>query len=148
MTATPFFVENGSIPKLVIPDETWNIYGYQSNINHFLTTPLVGQEQQAVEAKTGNKKAHTRRKYVGDTAPSNVSAHTFDYIKDPSRKTGTALPGWSFILVYDGEKRQFTTTATVAQLHTWLYANVKGKTFLYTQGARYEIDPTEMNEGV
>ena len=147
MTATPRFVENGSIPKLEIPNETWNIYGYQSNINFFLKEALVGIAQEAPTYETGQKKASTRRRYSGDTNPINVSAHQFEYVKDPTKKTGSALPGWSFILVFDGEKRQFTTTATVAQLHKWLYDNVKGKTFLYTQGSRYEIDPLEVGGG-
>lgn len=147
MTAQPRLIYDNSIPKLDIPNETWNIYGYQLNINYFLTTPLVGIAQEASEYATGSKKAHTRRRYAGDSAPINVSGHSYEYVKDPSRKMGTALPGWSFILVRGDEKRQFTTTATVAQLHKWLYENVNGKTFLYTQGARYEIDPGEVGEG-
>ena len=126
--------------KLVVPDETFFIWAYVENINYFLSTPLTEFEAADAETKTATKKAHTRRKYVGDPSPSNVSGHDYDYLYDPGRRTSAALPGFSFIL-YDGvEKRQFTTDATVYQLRRWLTKSVSKKCRLYTQGASYPID--------
>lgn len=129
-----------SATKLAVPAETFFVWGYVENINYFLNTPLEEFEAADAETKTATKKAHTRRRYVGDSNPSNVSSHDYDYLYDPGRRTSAALPGFSFIL-YDGvEKRQFTTDATVYELRRWLTKEAKMKLRLYTQGASYPID--------
>ena len=129
--------------KLVIPDQPWAIYGHPANFNHFVTTPLVPAEAGDREYKSVPVKAHSRRRYIGDAAPSSVSAHGMSLVYDPGRKTGTAVPGWSFILQDATEKRQFTTTADVIGLIAYLEDAVKATTRLYTQGARYTIEPAQ-----
>ena len=126
--------------KLEVPNEDFFIWAYVENINYFLETPLTEYLNGDAETKTATKKAHTRRRYVNDPSPSNVSSHDYDYVFDPGRRTSNALPGWSFILSDGVEKRQFTTDATVHQLHGWLEKSVSKKTRLYTQGATYNID--------
>lgn len=124
----------------------WTIYGAPDNLNHFLTTavsPLVVTEER--ETRTGNKKQHSRRRYVGDPNPINVDPHTFDYLYDPGRKVGSALPGWSFILDDGVEKRQFTTTGDVQTLILYLDGNVKQPTKVYTGGAVTTVNPAEEN---
>lgn len=129
--------------KLVVGEGyNWNIYGHPANISYFLTTPLVAaSDDGARETKQGNKKAHTRRRYVGDPAPINVDAHIFDYLYDPGRRVGSAIPGWSFILDDGVEKRQFTTDGDVQNLILFLQDNVKAATRVYTGGASTLVKP-------
>ena len=136
----PRFAEtHGYQTKLVVPGQPWAIYGHPVNFNHFVITPLTFAKPGDREYQTGTKKAHPRRRWVGDTSPTNVSTHDYGYVHDPGRKTGNAIPGWSFILDDGTEKRQFTTTADVVTLIAYLEDNVKAATRLYTQGARYDF---------
>ena len=136
----PRFVDSyGYQTKLVVPDQPWVIYGHPVNFNHFVTTPLVPVTPGDRQYQASNKKAHSRRAYVNDQVPSSVAAHGYAYLHDPGRKTGNAIPGWSFILDDGTEKRQFTTTADVVTLIAYLETAVKGATRLYTNGARYDL---------
>lgn len=138
----PRFVDSYSYQtKLVVPDQPWLIYGHPANFNHFVTTPLVPASAAGREYQGGQKKAHSRRAYVNDPTPSSVATHGYSYVHDPGRKTGNAIPGWSFILDDGTEKRQFTTTGDVVTLIAYLEDEVKGPTRLYTNGARYDISP-------
>ena len=128
--------------KLVVGENyTWNIYGHPANISYFLTTPLVPATDGEREMKTGTKKGHTRRRYVGDEFPINVSGHGFDYLYDPGRRVGSAIPGWSFILDDGVEKRQFTTDGDVQNLILFLEDNIKAQTRVYTGGAVTVVKP-------
>jgi hypothetical protein len=127
--------------KLVVPDAPWAIYGHPANFAYFVNTPLVEAEAGAREYQNSPRRAHARRRYIGDQAPANVPATTYGYVHDPGRRTGNAIPGWSFILDDGIERRQFTTTADVVTLIAYLEDDIKNKTRLYTQGASYVIAP-------
>ena len=133
--------------KLVVAEGyDWNIYGHPANISYFLKTPLVAAGDEGVrETKAGSKKAHTRRRYVGDQNPINVDQHPFDYLSDPGRRVGSAIPGWSFILNDGTEKRQFTTDGDVQNLILFLEANIKAPTRVYTGGASTLVKPAAEN---
>ena len=92
------------------------IYAEEANINYFLTTPLVPASVGAVVNKTATVKASTRRQYVGDPTPINVSGGERVYMVDPGRKVGNAVPGYSIVLDDGTEKRQFTFDGDVAEL--------------------------------
>ena len=140
----PRFVDSyGYRTKLVLDGYTWNIYGHPANWAYFCKTALAAAADGDRELKVGSRKAHTRRKYVGDPAPSNVATHTRDWIYDPGRKVGNAVPGWSFILSDGDEKRQFTTTGDVQELILYLQDEVKKDTKVYTQGAVYTVKAAE-----
>ena len=115
------------------------IIGETANINFFLNTPLAPDSETDVVNKQSSKKAHTRRRYVGDKTPSNVSAHDYTFMVDPGRIDLQTLPGKPFILQAAGEKRQFTYVGNVIDLHAFLVADVKVETKLYTQGPPYVI---------
>ena len=115
------------------------IYAEPANINYFLTTTLTPASVGAVVNKTATVKASTRRQYVGDPTPINVSGGERVYMVDPGRKVGNALPGEPFILDDGTEKRQFTFAGNVVDLHAFLSSDVKEETKLYTTGARYVI---------
>lgn len=115
------------------------IYAEPANINYFLTTTLTPAGVGEVVNKTATVKSHTRRQYVGDPTPINVSGGERVYMFDPGRKVGNALPGEPFILDDGTEKRQFTFAGNVVDLHAFLSSDVKEETKLYTTGARYVI---------
>ena len=115
------------------------IYAEEANINYFLTTPMTPASVGAVVSKTATVKASTRRQYVGDPTPVNVSGGERVYMYDPGRKVGNALPGKPFILDDGTEKRQMTFSGNVVDLHAFLLSDVKEETKLYTTGARYVI---------
>ena len=115
------------------------IYAEEANLNYFLTTPLTPASVGAVVSKTATVKASTRRQYVGDPTPVNVSGGERVYMYDPGRKVGNALPGEPFILDDGTEKRQMTFSGNVVDLHAFLLSDVKEETKLYTTGARYVI---------
>jgi hypothetical protein len=116
-----------------------DIYAEEANLNYFLTTPITPASEGAVVSKTADVKAHTRRQYVGDPTPINVSGGPRVYMYDPGRKVGNALPGQPFILDDGTEKRQMTFAGNVVDLHAFLLSDVKEETKLYTTGARYVI---------
>ena len=132
-----------TIQKCTPTGESFSVWCIPANFNYFVTTPLTPDSAGSVVNKQASVKAHTRRKYVGDPAPSNVSAATREFMVDPGRKVGSALPGFSFILDDGTEKRQFTLQGDVMDLHAYLVGELNAETKLYTQGARYVITPTE-----
>jgi len=115
------------------------IYAEQANLNYFLTTAIEPASAGAIVNKTSEVKPHTRRKYVGDPAPSNIPKTDRTYMYDPGRKVGNALPGQPFILDDGVEKRQMTFSGNVIDLHAFLMSDAKMEFKLYTTGARYVI---------
>ena len=116
-----------------------DIYAELDNINYFLNTPLVPVSETGIVNKTVSVKQHTRRKYVGDTTPSNIPQNDRVFMYDPGRIDRSALPGQPFILKQGPEKRQFTFKGNVVDLHAFLISDVKDATMLYTTGAPYDI---------
>jgi len=116
-----------------------DIYAEIDNINYFLNTPLVPVSETGIVNKQVDVKPHTRRKYVGDPAPSNIPKTERVFMYDPGRIDRSALPGQPFILKQGPEKRQFTFKGNVVDLHAFLISDVKDQTMLYTTGAPYDI---------
>ena len=131
------------IQKCTPSGEDWSIWCIPDNFNYFVETSLVPDTAEGVVNKQSSVKAHARRQYYNDIIKVNVSAHSREFMYDPGRKVGSALPGYSFILDDGTEKRQFTTDADVMDLHSYLVGEVNKETKLYTQGARYVITPAE-----
>ena len=119
------------------------IYGEPANINYFVDTDLVPVSEGAVVNKTADVSAHTRRRYATDSNPVNVSGSTREYIYDPGRRNGTAVPGNPFILDDGTEKRAFHYTGTVMDLHAWLVGEASMDLVLYSQSAAYDIKKAE-----
>ena len=132
-----------TIQKCTPTGKSFSIWCIPANFNYFVKTDLVPDSADSVVNKTTSVKAHTRRAYVGDSSPSNIPQSTREFMVDPGRKVGNALPGFSFILDDGTEKRQFTLDGNVMDLHAYLVGEVNNETKLYTQGARYVITPEE-----
>ena len=128
-----------TIQKCTPDGKDFSIWCIPANFNYFVKTALTPDSVGSVVNKQTSVSAHTRRKYVNDPAPSNVSGHGREFMYDPGRKVGSALPGFSFILDDGTEKRQFTLDGDVMDLHSYLVTELNSETKLYTEGARYII---------
>ena len=128
------------IQKCTPTGRDFSIYCIPANFNYFVKTDLVPDTEEGVVNKQSSVSAHTRRKYIDDPAPSNVSGHNREYMYDPGRKVGNSIPGFSFILDDGIEKRQFTLDGNVMDLHAYLVSDLNKDVKLYTQGARYVIE--------
>ena len=128
-----------TIVKCTPDGADFSIWCIPANFNYFVTTPLEPDTVEGVVNKSTTVKAHYRKRFVGDLEGSNVSSYTREFMYDPGRKVGNALPGFSFILDDGIEKRQFTLDGNVMDLHAYLVTQLKVDVKLYTQGARYDI---------
>jgi len=128
-----------TIQSFTISANNLVIWAEPANLNYFLKTELTPDAAAGVTNAQASVKSHTRRQYPGDIITMNVSAHSREYMIDPGRKVGNALPGSPFILDDGTEKRQFTFTGNVVDLHAFLLGDVSNETLLYTTGARYVI---------
>lgn len=120
------------------------IYAETANINYFLETPLTADTTEGPTNSAAQVAGSTRRQYPGDSTAISVSAATREFLVDPSRKSGNALPGRSFALKErdgGGEFRSFTFKGRMMDLHAFLSGAVSKNVFLYgPSGARYTID--------
>jgi len=129
--------------KMTIPGDSNAIFGEPANINYFINTPLVPDSETGVVNRQSDVKAHTRRRYATDTSPVNVSAAQREWLYDPGRRNGSALPGNPFILDDGVEKRAFHYTGTFTSLHAYFVLQAKMDLTLYSQSAAYDIAAAE-----
>lgn len=124
------------------------IYGETDNINYFINGDL---EPDVLDGPTNaqvNTSGGSRRQYPGDGTRISFGGGSREYLKDPTRSSGTALPGRPFILRelnsdQGGEKRQFTYKGRLIDLHAFLRAEAAKDMYLYSNtGARYTINLT------
>lgn len=118
------------------------IYGETANINYFISGDL---EPDTIDGPTNAQVAvasSSRRQYPGDASTINVAGTQREFLKDPSRSSGSALPGKSFVLKEaDGpERRQFTFTGDFMDLHAFMRAEAAMDLKLYSnRGTSYVI---------
>lgn len=129
--------------KMVPTGKDIAIYGEPANINYFVTTPLVPVSETAAVDKQSVVSAHTRRRYAGDPTPINVSGSNREYLYDPGRRNGSAVPGNPFILDDGIEKRAFHYTGTLMDLHAYIKGDASKDLVLYSQSAAYDIAAAE-----
>ena len=116
------------------------IYGEPANINYFVETDLTPVSESGAVTRTSTVGAHTRRRYVGDSNPINVSGSQREWLYDPGRKVGNALPGAPFILSDGTETRQFTLQGNIVDLHAYLVGEASmDLTLTSADGAKYTI---------
>lgn len=115
-------------------------------INFFLDTPLTPDEEGDRESLTKSIPGHQRRKGPSDQTPINVNGSTARYMKDPSLKSGNALPGRSIILkttpLADVEAtRQFTLKGTAHDFQSYFEGKFKYDTYCYfSEGGRHTFE--------
>jgi len=129
-----------AITRHSLPGTTAAIYAETDNINYFLSTPLEADTVVGISNGEASVSTYTRRRYVGDATPINVSSHQRQYLIDPGRRNGNATPGREMILDDGTEKRSFTYVGSWLQVHGFLTASLKpGLTKCYSESARYDI---------
>lgn len=128
------------------------IYGETANINYFLSGNLDPDTVGGAMDKVVSAPAGSRRRYPGAPAIS-YSGSTREIVVDPSRRSGNALPGKTFILKEFGnqagnEQRQFTFRGRMIDLHGFLSASSGRPFYLYgPSGARYTIADSTIPTG-
>jgi hypothetical protein len=137
------------VKKFVIPAaggrNAFTIYSVEENINYFLKTPLTPAAVAGPTNKQVAVKAYQRRQGPGDAKDINMPATQREVLIDPTRKSGSALPGRSIVLVGDAgmimeERRQFTLQGRWVDFHAWLRSNAKMEIQAYNKsGTRYTI---------
>lgn len=124
--------------------ENITIYAETANINYFLATPLTADTVAGPTVSAASVPGSSRRQYPGDSTTISVAAATKEYLVDPSRKSGNALPGKRFRLKERGgagEFRAFTFKGRMLDLHAFLVSEAGMDMYLYSNtGARYTID--------
>lgn len=121
------------------------IFGETANINYFLNTNLVPNEDAGVTNHTSPVSTFSRQQYPGDTTFSSVAPTTRSYMKDGSRRSGSALPGKNFVLKEKtadgtGEVRTFTFKGRVMDLAVFLRLQASMDLVLaLNTGATYQI---------
>lgn len=136
------------LEKFVIPADgtrgKLTIYAEPANLNYFLKTPLTSTADAGVSNKQVAVKAHQRRQYPGDQTQINVPASQREFMVDPSRRSGAALPGRSIVLVGDyglpgEEKRQFTLVGRWVDFHAWLATKAKMQIRAYNNTGAWNV---------
>ena len=116
------------------------IWAEPDNLNYFLKTPLTSDSAAGVTNVQTTVKAHTRRQYKGDTTLVNVSSHAMEYMRDPGRKSGSALPGKPFVVTDGTEKRTMRYSGDFMDVHAMFVGDSKFDIDLYSAtGTRYSI---------
>ena len=130
MSAQKFSLENTDTAIWAEPD----------NLNYFLTSALTPDSAAGVSNKTSTVKQHTRRQYKGDVTTSTVSTHSREFMVDPGRKSGSALPGSPFVVTDGTEKRTFRVVGDFMDVHALFLGDAKADLDLYSPtGTRYSI---------
>ena len=130
---------------MTIPGSSTAIWGEPANINFFLKTDLTPDSAGGVVNKQTTVRSHTRRQYPGDPTPVNVASSGRQFMVDPGRKSGNALPGKSFRVVSDAglpgeENRQFTYQGRWEDVHSLFVGDAAMQVFLYSPtGTRYIV---------
>lgn len=112
----------------------FTIYGETANINYFINGDLDPDTIDGPVDAQVTVRSHTRRQYPGDASTINVSSTQREFVKDPSRGGGSALPGKGMILrEKDGnkEQRQFTYTGDWSDVTAFLRSEAAFDMFAY-----------------
>ena len=129
-----------SAQKFSLENTETAIWAEPANLNYFLTTPLTPDSAAGVSNKTSTVKQHTRRQYKGDITTSTVSTHSREFMVDPGRKSGSALPGSPFVVTDGTEKRTFRLVGDFMDVHALFLGDAKTDLDLYSPtGTRYSI---------
>ncbi len=142
MATQSFTVDVPTFPAITI-------YGEAANINYFLTPDLIADADEVSYVQTRNVRSHTRQQYPGDVSTASVNATTRKVLVDPSRRTGSALPGKSVVLQEmaaegETERRQFSYKGSFVALHSYIKENAAVDLWLISNtGAKSKILVTD-----
>ena len=122
----------------------WDKYG---NLEYFCDTTGLTEAATSVTNKQANVKGSSVHHYMNSEATYTRAATTKQFIHDPGRRKGNAIPGKPFVLVADAglpgeESRQFTYEGAFLDLHAFVTGAAKMQVDLFSEsGTRYTAIP-------
>ena len=129
-----------AIQKHTLPSTNSAIWAETDNLNYFVTGAIEPDVVVGVTNESATVPASTRRQYPGDSTTISVSGHSRVFLKDPGRKSGSAIPGKPFRVSDGTENRQMRFTGDWVDVHAFFTGNVPAETLLYSPtGTRYVI---------
>jgi len=117
----------------------FTIYGETANINYFINGDLDPDTVAGPVDAQVSVGSHSRRQYPGDASTINVAGSQREFVKDPSRGGGSALPGKEMILreiAGNKEKRQFTYTGDWSDVTAFLRSEAAFDMYAYNHTGR------------
>ena len=130
----------------VLPDQDiyngGKIYDRWGNLSYFADVDSLADEVTDGGADSVFEVgAHSRLPYINSKAEISVKKHDRAVVTGV-RQTKGALPGKVFTLQDDKEMRDFTTTATLSAVYTWLKKEAKVNLTMYSdKGTPYDPIP-------
>jgi hypothetical protein len=114
----------------VTGQQGFDLYAEPANLNYFLKTPLTPVAASGPVDKQVQVKAHQRRQYPGDTTLSNIPMTMREFTVEPSKRSGTGLPGRTITLVSEPglpaeERRSFTLKGDWNEFCAWLRSQAR-----------------------
>lgn len=122
----------------------WDKFG---NLEFFCDTSGLTEASASVTNKQANVKGSSVHYYMNSAATYTRGATVRQFIHDPGRRKGNAIPGKPFVLVADAglpgeETRQFTYEGAFMDLHAFITGAAKMQVDLFSEtGTRYTAIP-------
>lgn len=122
----------------------WDKYG---NLEFFCDVTGLTEASASVVNKQANVKASSVHYYMNSPTTYTRGATFKQFIYDPGRRKGNAIPGKPFVLVADAglpgeETRQFTYEGAFMDLHAFITGAAKMQVDLFSEtGTRYSSIP-------
>lgn len=122
----------------------WDKFG---NLDYFCDTSGLTEASDSVVNKQANVKGSSVHYYMNSAATYTRGATVKQFIYDPGRRKGNAIPGKPFVLVSDAglpaeETRQFTYEGAFMDLHAFITGSAKMMVDLFSEsGTRYTAIP-------
>ena len=129
----------------VIPDSSTikggDLYDKFGNLTYFADTSSLSDKATTGQDLSVSVSGHTRSSFMGDPAPSTVTAHT-RYVSTGLRQSKGGFPGFGITLSDGTETRDFSYTGTMSGLVAWLKTTAKVNITLYgPTGTPYDPIP-------
>ena len=126
----------------VIPDQGAMkgglLYDKYGNLSYFADVAGLTDKTQTGTDLAVSVKQHTRSRFMGDPAPSTVSASTRN-VSVNIRQTKGAIPGYPIGLRDRIDNREFQYTGSMSGLYAWLKTTASKKIYLTGKsGAPYD----------
>lgn len=122
----------------------WDKFG---NLEYFCDVSGLTEASASIVNKQANVKGSSVHHYMNSAATYTRAATVKQFIYDPGRRKGNAIPGKPFVLVSDaglpGEQtRQFTYEGAFMDLHAFIVGSAKMLVDLFSEtGTRYTAIP-------
>lgn len=122
----------------------WDKFG---NLEFFCDVSGLTEASASIVNKTANVKSSSVHYYMNSPTTYTRGATVKQFIVDPGRRKGNAIPGTEFVLVADAglpgeEIRQFTYEGAFMDLHAFLVGAAKMQLDLYSgRNAHYTPIP-------